>query len=163
MQSGSKNKVLVMLVVALLVTNLGILWYFNRETKEATQTLTRSERMAEMMKKELGFSDAQAQEYLRLRQMRDSIMQPLNQDLRAAKMELIQLLRQPNVPDSVAMAAAAMVAERQAPLEMEYYRHFRRIQALCEPGQMGAFDSMLVRMVKRNTGDTTSTLSTRPN
>lgn len=163
MQSGPKNKVLVMLVVALLLTNLGMLWYFNRETKEATQVLSRSERMAEMMKKELGFSDAQALEYLRLRQLRDSLMQPLNQELRAAKMEMIQLLRQPNVPDSVALAAASKIAARQAPLEMEYYRHFRRMQALCEAGQLGAFDSMLVRMVKRNTGDTTSSLSTRSN
>lgn len=163
MESGSKNKVLLLLLVILVVTNVGMLWYFTRETKEEAKPLSRSERMAEMMKKELGFDDAQAQEYLRLRQLRDSLMQPLNQDLRAAKMEMIELLRQPNVPDSLARQAAEKIASKQGPLEMEFYNHFRRIQALCKPEQLAPFDSMLVRMVKRNTGDTSAAAAPRVN
>lgn len=161
MQSGSKNKVMVLLLVVLLGTNLGMLWYFTRETKEESKPLTRSERMAEMMKKDLGFDDAQAQEYLKLRQMRDSIMRPLNMELRQAKMEMIELLRKTDVPDSVALRVASKVAAKQVPLEMEFYNHFRRLKALCKPAQEASFDSMLVRMVKRNTGDTSAAVAPR--
>ncbi|MCU0335708.1 MAG: periplasmic heavy metal sensor [Chitinophagaceae bacterium] len=156
MLNRSNNKVLVLLVVVLLITNLGMLWYFTRPAKEEAKPLTRAERSAEMMRKELGFDEAQAADYLALRARRDSLLQPLNADLRQAKLALLSLLQQPGVADSTVEQAVARVAEKQAPLELAYFRHFQRVRALCLPAQHPGFDSMLVRMVRRNTGDTTA-------
>jgi periplasmic protein CpxP/Spy len=146
---------LILLIVVLLITNLGMLWHFTHESKEEVKQVSRTERMADMMKKELGFNDVQAQEYIHLRLMRDSIMKPLNDSMRAARMELLELVRQSNVPDSMVLLAAQKIARAQVPLEVEFFRHFKRIQAVCKPEQLPQFDSMLVRMVRRNTGDTT--------
>jgi hypothetical protein len=50
---------------------------------------------------------------------------------------------------------AEKIAAKQVPIEMEFYRHFIRVKAMCQPQQYSAFDSLLNRMVRRNTGDTT--------
>jgi hypothetical protein len=155
MNTGNNNKVLLSLLVLLLLTNVGMLWYFTREEKIEAKPVSRTERMAAMVQKELGFTDEQKQHYITLRLKRDSLLAPLNADLRAAKMEMINLLKQENVPDSVVLAVAEKIAAKQVPIEMEFYRHFIRVKAMCQPQQYSAFDSLLNRMVRRNTGDTT--------
>jgi periplasmic protein CpxP/Spy len=155
MNTGNNNKVLLSLLVLLLVTNVGMLWYFTREEKIEAKPVSRTERMAAMVQKELSLTDEQKQQYITLRLKRDSLLAPLNADLRAAKVEMINLLKQDNVPDSVVQAVAEKIAARQVPIETEFYRHFIRVKAMCQPQQYSAFDSLLNRMVRRNTGDTT--------
>jgi Spy/CpxP family protein refolding chaperone len=154
MSTVNNNKGLLILVVLLVITNVAMLWYFTRPAKEEKQ-LTRSERMAEYVKKELRFDDAQAQQYLQLRRLRDSLLAPLQADSRAAKMEMMALLQQQNVPDSVVRQAAEKVAQKQVALEVEYHNHFRRLMNICSPEQKPLMDDLLNRMVRRNTGDTT--------
>jgi hypothetical protein len=155
MNTGNNNKVLLSLLVLLLLTNVGMLWYFTREEKIEAKPVSRTERMAAMVQKELGFTDEQKQHYITLRLKRDSLLAPLNADLRAAKLEMINLLKQENVPDSAVQWVAEKIAAKQVPIEMEFYRHFIRVKAMCQPQQYSAFDSLLNRMVRRNTGDTT--------
>lgn len=155
MNTGNNNKVLLSLLVLLLLTNVGMLWYFTREEKIEEKPMSRTERMANMVQKELGFSEDQKQQYIALRLKRDSLLAPLNADLRAAKLEMINLLKQDNVPDSVVLSVAQKIAAKQVPIETEFYKHFIRIKAMCQPQQYNAFDSLLNRMVRRNTGDTT--------
>lgn len=155
MKTAGNHKILLVLIVALLATNLGMLWYFTHQTKQEAKPLSRSERMAEMMKKELQFTEDQAQKYLQLRARRDSIMQPMNATLRAAKMEMLQLLQQPDVSDTIIEAAATKVGREQSKLEVAFFHHFRRVQGICQPNQLPMLDNMLERMVRRNTGDTT--------
>jgi periplasmic protein CpxP/Spy len=152
MDNTGKNKILLLIIAVLVVTNLGMLWYFSKPEKEE-KPRSRNERMAEYMKKELGFDDAQVKQYLAYRELRDSVMAPLNMEMRAARMEMVNLLRQPSVPDSLVKAVVTRIGEKQVPIELESYNHFRRTQSLCRPDQQAKYDSMLVRMVKRNTGD----------
>lgn len=151
----SYNPVLLMLLGVLIITNLVMLWYFTRNSGSEKKWTGPTERMAAMMQRELNFTDAQVAEYLTLRSRRDSIMRPLNDSLRAAKMAMISLLRGPEVSDSLILLAAEKVSQQQMPVEIAFYRHFRRVQALCTETQRPAFDSMLVKMIRRNTGDTT--------
>jgi hypothetical protein len=51
--------------------------------------------------------------------------------------------------------AAEKIAAKQVPIEVAFHQHFKRIQAICNPQQLKSFDSMLLRMVRRSTGDTT--------
>jgi Spy/CpxP family protein refolding chaperone len=155
MNTGNNNKVLLSLLVLLLLTNIGMLWYFTREEKIETKPVSRTERMAAMVQREMNLTDEQKQQYIALRLKRDSLLAPLNADLRAAKLEMINLLKQDNVPDSMVKAVADKIAAKQVPIEMEFYKHFVRIKAMCQPQQYGSFDSLLNRMVRRNTGDTT--------
>lgn len=149
MANTSTNKVLVILVIALLLTNLGMLYYFTRKKEDPKQT---GDRQLEWVKKELKLTDAQAINYLALRQKRDSILKPLNTSLRESKLKMLTLITQPNVNDSAAVAVANEITRRQQPIEVEYYYHFKRIQNLCAPEQQPLLDSLLLRMINRNTG-----------
>ena len=142
------------MVGLLVLVNAGMLWYFTRPPKEE-KPLSRSEKMAEYMKKELRLDDAQVQQYLQLRHLRDSLLAPLQADTRAAKMEMLALLKQPNVTDSMVRMAAEKVGQKQVDLEVAYFNHFKRIMNICKPEQQPYFDEVLSRMVRRNTGDTT--------
>jgi protein CpxP len=155
MSNTSNKPVLIILIVVLLITNLGMLWYFTRDAKEEVKPMTRSERMGEMMRKELNFDDRQVQEYLALRARRDSIMAPLNLELRAAKMEMLDLISKGEGTDSLLWLGAEKVAAKQVPIEVAFHQHFKRLQAICNQQQLKSFDSMLQRMVRRSTGDTT--------
>jgi hypothetical protein len=155
MSTTSNKPALIILIVVLLITNLGMLWYFTRDTKEESKPMSRTERMAEMMRKELGFDEKQVQEYIGLRNRRDSILAPLNAELRQAKIDMVNLLNTEGVADSTILLAAQKIAAKQVPIEVAFQQHFKRIQAICNQQQQKSLDSMLLRMVRRNTGDTT--------
>lgn len=155
MNTAANHKILLVLIGALLATNLGMLWYFTHQNKQQAKPISRSERMTEMMKKELNFSEEQVQKYQQLRARRDSILQPMNAELRTAKMDMLQLLQQKDLADTTIAAAATRVAQEQAKLEVAFFHHFKRVQAICQPNQLPLLESMLEKMVRRNTGDTT--------
>lgn len=152
MSSAVRNKMLVILVVILLLTNAAMLYYFTRDNKEETKS--RSERQLDYVRKELKLDDKQLAQYKALRAQRDSIMKPMNESLRVVKMKMIGYLRLPanTIPDSVISKTAAEITEKQKAIEEAFYYHFRRVQAICRPDQQDLFDSVLIRMVIRNTG-----------
>jgi len=76
-------------------------------------------------------------------------------ELRAAKLNLLSLLWQNNKADSAIQASIDSVAAKQKPIELEYYSHYQRMLALLKPNQIVLFDSVLSRMVRRNTGGDT--------
>lgn len=156
MITGGRNKFLVILVLLLLVTNAGMLWYFmsndcdNHDKKE--EKLSRNDKQVAYMVKELGLDSVQKAEYIALRVRRDSALRPLNDNLREAKLRLMDYLKESNVSDSVVAAATAQIAARQQPIELEFYKHFGRVRSICKPEQVAKYDSMLVHFVNKNTG-----------
>jgi protein CpxP len=151
--SGGRNKFLVILVVVLVLTNLGMLWYFTSNGKSSKEEkLSKNDRQVAFMVKELSLDSTQKAAYIALRAKRDSALNPLNEDLREAKLKLMSLLKEGNVSDSLMTAATTEIAAKQQPIEMEFYKHFQRVRALCNPQQEAKYDSMLVRFVNKSTG-----------
>jgi protein CpxP len=149
MATKSTNKILVILVAVLLLTNLSMLYYFSPKKEE---TKSGSDRQLDWVKKELRLSDAQVAAYLELRHKRDSILKPLNNSLRESKLKIVAILQQPAINDSAVQALADEISTKQQPIEKEYFYHFSRIKAMCTPEQQALFDSVLIRMINRNTG-----------
>ncbi len=150
MAANGRNKTLVLLVIVLLVTNAGMLIYFLKAL-DKERNKTHSERTIERVHKEMKFDDAQLEQYIALRHKRDSFMRPMYVEVRAARMKMVDLLRQPTASDSVVAAVAAEIVAKTQPIEVEYYKHFRRVEAICRPDQLSLFDSLLVNIVKRKT------------
>ena len=151
MTSPRKNQMLVILVVVLLLTNVGMLYYLVKDYKEDKKS--RSEKQVDWVKKELKLDDQQMKQYLSLRARRDSAIQPINDQMRAYKLQIIEYLQQPATAetDSLAANAAAIISNYQKGIELAYYQHFRRMRSMCRPDQLPLFDSLLIRMVNRNT------------
>ena len=151
MTSTGKSKMLVILVVVLLLTNLGMVYFLLKNSSEEKKS--REQKQVEYMTKELKLDEKQLPEYIALRKKRDQVLIPLYDSLRDAKMQMVTYLRQPAsaVPDSLVLAVENEISYRQQQIDMEYFRHFRRIQAICRPDQLSLFDSVLVKMVNRTT------------
>lgn len=147
-----RNRLLLIIIGILVLTNVYLLWYVNNEPKKEEPKPTRTERMKSYAQKEMGFTEEQANEYVKLRLMRDSILQPLNAELRAAKMAIIDLKNTDNPSDSAVNAVMANIGEKQQAVEMAFLAHFQRLNALCTPEQRPRFDSLLQRAIRRNTG-----------
>jgi thiamine biosynthesis lipoprotein ApbE len=144
------NRVLLVIIAVLLLTNVGMLLYFTGSgKKEEKKTLSRAERAAEMMRKDVGFTNDQVEEYKQLRQRRDDEMKDLNANLRAERAKLMELLRQQDVPDSVVMNVARAIGEKTVPVEIAFYQHFKRVKQICTPEQQPRYDSMLMRIMVR--------------
>jgi hypothetical protein len=152
MTSSGRNKMLVSLVVILLITNFVVLYFLLESNNELNKS--RDEKQVDYMKKELGLSQEQTEKYKALRSYRDSLLQPLNDSLRIYKLKMIGFLQQPaaSVPDSLVRQTAVEISNRQQDIEVEFYQHFRRVQAICQPAQLPLFDSVLLKMVYRTTG-----------
>lgn len=149
--ANSKNRTLLLLIAVLLITNVVMLYLLNREpVKEAE--LSRSEKMVKMVQEELDLSQGQVKEYLKLRTFRDSLMKPIQGEIRNAKMEMLQLIRQDSVDLNALNNIAKKVGDNQAMMEMEYFNHFKRMQQMLQDDQQPKFDSLLLRMIYRTTG-----------
>src|SRR5215204_2686294 len=96
MSSPQKSKMLVILVVVLLLTNCAMLYYLVRDYKEDKKT--RSEKLVEWVRKELKLDDQQYNIYISSRVMRDSIIQPINDQIRASKLQMLGYIQQPANP-----------------------------------------------------------------
>lgn len=147
----SKNRTLLLLIAVLLITNMVMLYLLNREPEKEPE-LSRSERMVKMVQDELELTPGQVEEYIKLRNYRDSIMKPIQESMRTAKMEMIQLIRQDSVNQNQLQEITGRVGNNQALIEMENFSHFKRMQKMLGDNQQPKFDSLLMRMIYRSTG-----------
>jgi len=154
MIAKSNNRTLLLLILVLLLTNGIMLYLLTREEPEPEKEpeLTRNERSIKMIQEELNLDSVQVQDYIILRAYRDSLLRPIQTDIRKAKMDMTSLLRQDSVSvDSVKMMAAR-VGDGQAKMEIEYFNHFRRMEKMLQESQRPKLDSLLIRMIYRSTG-----------
>jgi hypothetical protein len=148
-----RSTFLVILVIVLLITNIGMLWYFTSDKKSNDgEKMSKNDRQVAFMTRQLTLDSIQRENYIALRVRRDSVLNPLNDSLREAKLKLVSYIKQDQVSDSLVMAAIDGIAARQKPIELEFYRHFTRVRSMCKDAQVAKYDSMLVNMVNRNTG-----------
>ncbi len=151
---SNNNRTLILLILVLLLTNGIMLFLLTREEpapKEEPQ-LSRSERQVKMVQEELSLDSAQVKEYLVLRNYRDSLLRPIQHEIRKAKMEMNALIRQDSVSADSVKIAAARVGNGQAKMEIEYFNHFKRMEKMLQDSQRTKFDSLLIRMIYRSTG-----------
>jgi hypothetical protein len=119
--------------------------------KEEPQ-LSRTERQIKMIQEELSLDSAQVKQYLGLRDFRDSLLRPIQTDMRKAKMDMTSLRSKDSVSADSIKIMAARVGDGQAKMEIEYFNHFKRMEKMLDEGQRSRFDSLLIRMIYRSTG-----------
>lgn len=154
MMARSNNRTLLFIILVLLVTN-GIMLYLLTRTEEkpVEPQLSGAERMIKKVQEELALDSAQVNRYKALRALRDSQLAPIQAGMHAQKNAIIQLLRNDSIPEDSIIAHAKRVGEKQALIELEYFRHFRRITQMLNPDQQPRFDSLLYKMLNRTYSD----------
>jgi len=147
------NRTLLLLIMVLLLTN-GIMLYLvtRADEKPKEPELSRSERMVKMVQEELALDSLQVRQYISLRNMRDSLLKPVQADMRSSKMAILEMVKGEHVDSAALKIALDKVGESQKRIETEYFYHFRRMTGLLRQEQLPKFDSLLTRMVNRSTG-----------
>src|SRR5690606_25763978 len=108
----AKNKVLLIIVGVLLLTNIGMLLFFlNLKTPGGrfVRHIKGRQGFVKILEKRVGFSPQQLSAYQELRSQHWTKMRPLMADIRNAKDSFYQMLYLPEVPDSVLNNAAAVI------------------------------------------------------
>ncbi|MEO8860835.1 MAG: hypothetical protein ABI358_05395 [Ginsengibacter sp.] len=159
MESTTKNKSLISIIIFLLITNIAMLIFFLALNNPAQKNLSTRDQngMSGMLQKEVGFSKDQLDKYQSLRKEDLDSIHSLFDGLRKTKMSFYSLIYSSNVSDSSVKNAANLAAEKQKSLDLKMFTHFKMVRNICTPEQLEKFDSTIkkvfIRMTSRSGKD----------
>ena len=136
-----KNKFLTWLVVTLLVANAGTILFFWINRPERMQGAKGSPR--EFLVRELELDSSQLDAFQELIEEHQASARPLKNEIRSAKENLFQLLKQPVIPEPEKMKAVQAITDKTKALELLNLEHFQQLRALCNDKQKKKFDGLL--------------------
>jgi hypothetical protein len=149
--STSKNKSLIFIIIALLLTNIGVLGYFlwfkQPPPKKDNNPQTW---MINALQKDVGFNDQQVAQYKELNEEHWKRLKPIFDDIRKSKDSLFKLLSDETINDSVINSRAQSIAEKQKIVDVQAFNNFKRIRGLCStPEQRVKYDSLIQRIMRK--------------
>ncbi len=150
MDKFSKNKVLIVLVGILLLSNIIMLSYWMFRPKKADAPKGPRGMMHNFLKSEIHFSDEQLKTFDSLRNAHFESMKPHFKEMNLAKENIyrqVTLNRDSSTIDSL----ASVVGKKQAFIEVAFYHHFGRVRNLCTEEQRPVFDSLFTPFMKKMT------------
>lgn len=154
MNSLTKNKALVSIIIFLLITNIAMLLFFLELNKPVQRNGHGRDQngMSGMLQKDVGFTKEQLDSYQALRKEQFEKGHPLFDDLRNAKMDFYNLIYTAQVSDSSVNKAADLIAEKQEMLDLQMFKHLKMVRNICTPDQLQKFDSTIKKVLIRMTG-----------
>lgn len=146
------NKVLVLIIGVLLLSNVALLYfYLNKPCSNKNQGNYQSAReyMIGRLKGEVGFNDDQISKYSELSNKHKEAMKPLFNDIYLAKDSFYKMLNLPQQPaDSVINRQLARIGEKQEAIDQRVFKHFYTIKQICTPEQQPKYDSVIQDVIK---------------
>jgi periplasmic protein CpxP/Spy len=155
MDSTTKNKSLVSIIIFLLITNVAMLVFFLVLNNPAQKSRGRDQNgMAGMLQKEVGFSQTQLDTYQSLRKEQLDSIHMLFDGLKKSRMDFYSMIYSSGVGDSTLNKSADLIAEKQKILDLKMFNHFKQVRNICTPDQLQKFDSSIKKIFFRMAGRT---------
>jgi hypothetical protein len=149
----TKTKILTLLAVVLLLTNIGLLVYFLVLKQPGGRgDGRRYGSMEEMLRKDLQLTDTQVKQFVQLKDEHFARMRPLADSMQQQRDALYRMTGNATVPDSVIAAASRRIGDMQSQLDAMTFAHFRQLRTICTPAQLPAFDTLVQKMSRRMGG-----------
>lgn len=149
MSTTSKSKILLITVIILLITNIVMLFFFLNKGPEKRGRNGREAMMTEFLKKEIGFSAEQMQQYDTLSKQHREKVRASFDEIRTNKTRILKELGTVGFSDSAINASANISAETQKNIELNMLMHFATIRKLCTVEQLPKFDSLFYKVLSR--------------
>jgi len=150
--TSPRNKILILIIAALLISNLTVLgfllWGKNCERKPTE----RGKSFSDYFEKQLEFTPDQVTKFHQLRDAHLENIRPYLKDVRTAKDSLFSLMRLSDLADSVVERAANDLAQKEKAQELQSFRHFRSVRELCNDQQKIKFDTLMNKIINRSFG-----------
>lgn len=151
----NRNKVFLSVIAILLIANIAMLTMFLTK-KEAGKRERRPDRkamIAEFLKKEIGFTTTQLQQYDTLSTRHQETVKKMFDNMRSFKESQFKQLAAGGFTDSVINLVSDQSATSQKVMELQMFAHMKNIRILCTPEQLPKFDSLFGKMLNRRGGD----------
>lgn len=164
-----KNKILTIAVVALIVTNLGILvyiWYERTQSFNPTDRMPPGERIQrsegkppqdrmpseggpkEFLIRELKLDEKQIEDYGKLVDEHRTEMKRIREKIRNEKDNLWKEITKPKNENNSVERSAAEIGEDQKQIELITFAHFKKVRELCNDDQKKKFDEVIQEALK---------------
>jgi periplasmic protein CpxP/Spy len=154
METISKNKSLISIIIFLLLMNLAMLIFFlvlNRPAQRSSYSHDQNG-ISGLLQNDVGFTKDQLNQYQSLRKDQFDKVHLLFEQLRKAKTDFYKLIYTPQVSDSSVNRAADLIAERQKTLDLEMLNHFKMVRNICTADQLQKFDTTIKKVISRMIG-----------
>lgn len=146
------NKILLLIIGVLLVTNIAVLYLHTWKRHYPAYGKSMREEVMRKLEKEVGFNIEQLARYDSLRTKHFDSMKPLFEDLRTAKENFFNLLTRSDVTDSVINIYSAVMQEKQKTIDLKMFNYFMSVKEIATQEQKPKMDSFIVNITKRMTG-----------
>jgi Spy/CpxP family protein refolding chaperone len=151
------NRVLLLVIAALILVNLGLLYFgfIGRERHPTHTPISRDSMMKwteRKLKEEVGFTDEQIKQYEQLRMGHGDSLDIKLEQLGKIKESFLNLVFQSNVSDSAIDASVEKICEKQKSIDKQMLRHFISVRQLATEDQRPKMDSFLQKITKRMSG-----------
>ncbi len=136
-----QNRFLSLVVAVLVILNLatlGMLWMGRpRRPVPPSRPAAAEVRQApeDRLLEELGFDDAQVEQYRRLTRLHRESMRTLNEEVRAIKKRMFDGVLAENPTPELSESLLAQAQAKQAEIEQRTYQYFLDLKKLCRPDQ----------------------------
>jgi periplasmic protein CpxP/Spy len=145
----TRNKILILLVVALLATNVAMLLYFLNRPGHKGRRFGREAALTDFVQKEMGFGPRQLQQYDSLAKLHREKIKALMDSLRTAKEQELKKVAAAGFSDSAMAQTATQSASGQTAMELLMLQHFKQVRSLCTPAQQARFDTGFYKLWHR--------------
>jgi periplasmic protein CpxP/Spy len=145
------NKVLVLVIAVLLLSNIAMLYFYLNRCKPKDppkKNLSMREMMVQKLKNEVGFNDQQVESYKQMSDKHKQAMKPMFEQLRLSKDSLYKMLMQDKPSDSLINYHLVKIGEKQKAIDQRIFSHFYALKQVCTPEQMPKYDSTMQKVIK---------------
>ena len=145
-----ESRFLKLIIIALLLINGGTLAFLFLRQANAPRPRREGGNTAEYLNRTLRLTDAQEQQYRKMRDRHHASHDSLQENMRMQEAHLYRLLSNPNaVAERNAGAMMDSIAGQQREIERITFEHFREFRAICTPEQQRKFDEVISEALER--------------
>lgn len=148
----SKKGVLILIISALVLVNIGLLvsfvWKKDANKNSEDTRRTPGVIMNDFLLNGIGFSAEQKKQADAFWEDHRKIMGQLFDDIEQSKVQFFILLIDSTATDSTLNSAVERVADKQKEIELRSYARFKNLRALCTQEQQARFDSLYPGVIK---------------
>jgi periplasmic protein CpxP/Spy len=145
----TKNKILILAIAALLITNIAMLVFFLNKPGHRGFKRGRDLALTEFVQQDLGFNQQQIQQFDSLGKWHREKAKGLMDSLRNSKEQVLKELAAAGFSDSALAQSAGRSASGQTAMELLMLQHFKNIRNLCTPAQQSKFDTLYYKLWHR--------------
>jgi hypothetical protein len=152
MPNFSKTQVLIFIIAILLLVNIAMVLSFGMKEPEKTEKSNDKPRrpnpIAFTLKEKVGFSEQQMEQINQLKKAHREKMHVLFEDIRKAKIAFYSHVNKPQINEAEMHTLSLDIAKKQQAIELQAFRNFREIRALCTPEQLPKYDSLMPQVIQ---------------